>query len=381
MRLAFVSSLVPEEEPRSGFAIANRAVVDGLRALGHDVTAIGARQGEADRPLEGSRVLATANLENARASTSTKLGWAGRAFTRGLPFAAAKLDAITTAALDGALREARPDGLILNSYQMAAAFPALVERPYVYLSHNVEARTATENAAAADGLEAFMYRRDARLLARLEAKLVAGARHVWCLSEEDRRALGPDLERSGVLPLLLPAARSLPAAEARPFDAVLIGTWTWAANAAGLRWLVREVVPLLPRDMRIAVAGSVPEEIDLSDERIVVMGRVDSADGFLSQGHVVPLIARGGTGVQLKSIEAFQRGIATVATASSVRGIEAVPDNCTVADTPNDFAAALIEAARRGRAGEELTVDPSAWIERQRSGLAEALARGVAALA
>ena len=381
MRLAFVSSLVPERNPRSGFAIANRAVVDGLRALGHEIVPIGTRQSEMDEPLEGSVVLATRNLENARAGRATKLRWAARAFAKGLPFSAAKFGTIGPGELVAALTDAKVQGLILNSYQMAAAFPALLERPFVYLSHNFEARTAAENAAAASGVEQAMYRRDARILRRLEASLANRAEHVWSLTEEDRTALEPDEQRSSVLPLLLPTASDLPEAAHKPFDAVLIGTWSWAANARGLEWLAAEVVPFLPRDMRIAVAGSVPAHIDLSDERIVAMGRVDSADGFLSQGHVVPLVARGGTGVQLKSIEAFQRGLATVATRSSVRGIENVPANCAVAEDPKAFAEALIGAARRGRAGETLRVDPSVWTAMQREGLHAGLARGVASLA
>ena len=38
------------------------------------------------------------------------------------------------------------------------------------------------------------------------------------------------------------------------------------------------------------------------------LGRVESAQDFLSSVHVVPLVAQGGTGVQLKTIEAFQAG-------------------------------------------------------------------------
>ena len=377
MRIAFVSSLVPETAPRSGFAIANRAVCDGLTALGHDVVAIGARQPKDSAPREGSVVLAELELENAAAGSARKIEWAARAFAGRLPFAAAKLRKIGADTVRAALTEAEPDAVVVNSYQMAAAFPFVTERPFVYLSHNVEARMAAGNVRTAGSvLERFMYRRDARLLDGLEGDLVRRATHVWCLSEEDASAFDRSGEEVTILPLLLPDIAPV-AFPARAFDAVMIGTWTWEANAVGLRWFVDRILPLLPMDARIAVAGTVPAGLDLSDERLVVLGRVNDAAAFLAQGHVVPLVARGGSGVQLKSIEAFQRGRASVATRSSVRGIADIPTNCAVADEPDAFAAALIEAAQRGRAGERLDVDPAPWIERQRLALRAGLQAGL----
>ena len=60
---------------------------------------------------------------------------------------------------------------------------------------------------------------------------------------------------------------------------------------------------------------------------------------------VLPLIAQAGTGVQLKTIEAFELGLPCVATSRSLRGISYLPANCRVVDDPSDFAAALAEAA------------------------------------
>ena len=52
MHLVFVSSLVPVESPASGFDIANRAVLDGLRALGHRISVLGDLQA-GHRPASG----------------------------------------------------------------------------------------------------------------------------------------------------------------------------------------------------------------------------------------------------------------------------------------------------------------------------------------
>ena len=378
MHIAFVTSLVPDARPMSGFAIANRAVVDGLRSLGHRVSIVGAALPDAPEPDDpDTHVLARLAVENVDASALRKLGWLGGAVRHGLPFAAAKL-----LALDAAPRTVEaldPDLLVLNSYQMAAAFPALRERPHIYFSHNVEHETARENARVASGIERHLYARDARILERLERDLVAHASHVWTLTEEDRAGLGVSGNAS-VLPLVVPRRETAPHA-AIDFDTVMIGTWTWTANRLGLLWYLDEVVPHLPADTRVAVAGSVPGGLPEAHRHVTFLGRVDDAEAFLDRGHVVPLVARGGTGVQLKTIEAFQNGRETVATRSSLRGVGCPPPNCAVADEPEAFAAALAEAVRRGRAGEGRTADGEAFrhaqLERLRAGLTAGLERAL----
>jgi hypothetical protein len=59
--------------------------------------------------------------------------------------------------------------------------------------------------------------------------------------------------------------------------------------------------------------------------------------------------------VQLKTIETFELGLPSVATALSVRGIADIPDNCVVADDPVSFAKAVNTMIARVRAGEDLT--------------------------
>ncbi len=49
--------------------------------------------------------------------------------------------------------------------------------------------------------------------------------------------------------------------EATKYDLTLIGTWTWHPNRIGLEWFLREVKPLLPKDVSIAIAGNTPADL------------------------------------------------------------------------------------------------------------------------
>jgi hypothetical protein len=60
-------------------------------------------------------------------------------------------------------------------------------------------------------------------------------------------------------------------------------------------------------------------------------------------------------------------GLPSVATTSSVRGIATIPANCTLADDPADFAAALNEKIRRARAGDRQRLDGRMFADEQRA--------------
>ncbi len=385
MHLAFFSSIVPDDNPISGFEVANDVIIAGLRELGHRVSIFGFSQPRQYLSRDkDTHVFSTLPLENADAGFFQKIGWVGRAIVKGLPISAAKITQVPYIKLQQEMaRAGKIDGHIINSYQMAAAYPKLLEKPSLYVAHNVEHKSAYENAEHAESaLERFLYRRDARLLKAIEAGLCESARYVWCLSEADRQLHGLSGEKSGVLPLVAPQ-RSDCRDQSTDFthDIGLIGTWTWQPNLVGLKWFAEEVVPKLPEHFRIAIAGNVPEGAIASSSQISLLGRVENAHEFLKSVRVVPLVSRGGTGVQLKTIEAFQSGLACVATTSSLRGINIVPENCVTSDDPAVFASSLISMVNKSREGTLRAVDGTAFHSKQKLAMHAALERGLAKLA
>ena len=159
------------------------------------------------------------------------------------------------------------------------------------------------------------------------------------------------------------------------YDATLIGTWTWQPNRIGLEWFLDKVVPHLPDDFTVAIAGSIPADLRSPHPGVTFVGRVADAIAFVLSGRVVPLISRAGSGVQLKTIETFELGLPAVATSRSLRGIGAVPANCAVADDPLEFARAL-EGAARGA----VDVDGTRFRRDQLKALDRQLALGLRAL-
>ena len=132
--------------------------------------------------------------------------------------------------------------------------------------------------------------------------------------------------------------------------------------------------------MKIAVAGSLPAGLPQAPSCMTFLGRVSDAKDFVNSCAVIPLVARGGTGVQLKTIETFEAGLPCVATTLSLRGIGMKPDNCLVSDDPKEFAAFLSRHASGVRSGTVKDADGRAFLNSQRDALDAALTQGLSLL-
>ncbi|WP_367715959.1 glycosyltransferase family 4 protein [Nitratireductor sp. GISD-1A_MAKvit] len=379
MHLVFATSIVPGGTPKSGYEIANAAILGALSRAGCRVTIMGFAWAGRERDVKCDDMIVLGELDprTEGASGLTKLRWLARAMMRNMTFSSAKMLMTTPATVRRALEGIGPvDGVVFNSVQFAGAFRSVfADRPNIYVAHNVEHLSAAQSAVAArNPVERFMFRREAGLLKALEAKLCSDARFVFTLSQEDRELLMVDDDRrSAVLPLVAHGPVESP--EIRrdtAFDATLIGTWSWAPNRIGLDWFLEKVVPHLPQGFRVAVAGDAPESLAGIHPQIAFVGRVPDAVEFIRSGKVVPLVSRAGTGVQLKSIETFELGLPSVATRSALRGISHQPANCIVADEPEEFARALVQAAER-----PVDLDGRAFHEAQKKALDSAILHGL----
>jgi hypothetical protein len=386
MHLLFVTSLVPQGLASTGYEMANQAIIDGLRRNCARVTVIGFTwPGRTASDPEETIVLGSVDVRTEGADPFTKLKWVAQAVAGGFTIASAKMRVIDAADIRAAIDKHGPfDGYVLNGVSLPGAFLDLFsDLPSIWVAHNVEHQSAWENAETADSsLKRTLFRRDARILEKLERRLAEKARFVFTLAEEDRAPLGvASPSRSACVPLVtMGEDYEIPQSRKIGFDAGMIGTWTWQPNRVGLEWFIREVAPHLPEGCKVAVAGSLPDGLPAAPGCIEFLGRVPDAKAFVRSCAVIPLIARGGTGVQLKTIETFELGLPSVATGSSLRGIEARPENCVVADDPEAFAKALTEAAQKVRNGDLRLADGKAFHRKQLAALDAAIAKGIAVM-
>ena len=225
------------------------------------------------------------------------------------------------------------------------------------------------------GPRKWLLGRDWPLLKRYEGELCRRFDAVLAVTDEDRRALleaaGAPIDMS-IIPIAIDtdALRSIERSpDAR--TVLHIGTMYWPPNIQGVLWFAREVWPQVKTavpDARFAIVGARPprevQALAEADASIQVTGYVaDPADIFRSTAaSIVPVSA--GSGMRVKILENFARGLPTVSTTIGFEGIAAVPDqHLLAADDPQHYAAAVIRLLQDPQAGRRLSDDARRLVE------------------
>jgi sugar transferase (PEP-CTERM/EpsH1 system associated) len=128
---------------------------------------------------------------------------------------------------------------------------------------------------------------------------------------------------------------------------VFVGNMRTFPNTDAVVYFVEEVLPTIRKTRPAAkfyIVGNEPSKRvrALHDgERVIVTGRVDSVIPYVSGAAVVVAPMRACAGVQNKILESLAVGTPVVATTMGAEGLE--PGIMTVADSPDDFARAVVE--------------------------------------
>lgn len=346
MPILFLTSMLPSMRS-SGGEVVSQAVIDALRAADHEVTVVGYRRSGTDPPVHRDDLTAGDwHIETSGAGARPVL-WMARALATGQPYTFAKFRSAKylRAARIGVARG--PDAIVIDHAATAWVLPRLNARgPYAYLAHNVEHTLHGSRR----GPLAPIRSREARLLREAEIELATTASRVWALTEEDAdclKALGGDGRVVTISPPATQVDEFLSKVRAEA-DVRLLGTWTWAPNATGLRWFLSGVVPRLPPETTVEVAGKGADALCRGCPGVLAVGTVADASQFLRGARALAVPSLEGAGVQIKTLDAIATGLPVVATRTALRGIQAPPPSVSCAETPEGFAGALVTALRGG---------------------------------
>lgn len=165
------------------------------------------------------------------------------------------------------------------------------------------------------------------------------------------------------------------AAEREPASIVFSGTMWYFPNVDAAQWLVREVMPLVRRELpetTLSIVGARPvAAVQRLAEvpGVTVTGRVPNIHEYVSRATVAVAPMRSGSGIQFKIIEAMATGTPVVATPTATVGLRAVAErDLVVGETAEQFAGQVVRVLRdralRRRLSQnalELVRDVYAW--------------------
>lgn len=383
MRILWIATK-PPSPPRDGGRLASCVTIDALVAAGAEVTVVAPR----DRDDAGTcRVAWTQQLVPAHA-VHPIAALAG-ALRRGEPLGIARHRQPAVARAVAAALHGHPPYDVVHVEQVQAFVNAGAARalgvPCVLRAQNVESDAW---AHAYRGVARWVRRRDASRLRRYEASALGAVDATVALSATDAarlRAMAPGATVTHVPP---PAPQVSPGASialAGDPACVWIGSGGWAPNADGLAWLVRDVWPAVAARRpgahlhAFGAAGSAHAAMTFHP------APADIASAF--DRHAILLLPlRQATGVRMRILDAWARGVPVVASAAAADGLEVRDgDDLLLANTPAAFADAVERLATtpslrahlvdRGRGTLRRVHDPAAIARRLVAVYDEAIAR------
>jgi glycosyltransferase involved in cell wall biosynthesis len=153
------------------------------------------------------------------------------------------------------------------------------------------------------------------------------------------------------------ALQPLPAPPAAARTMLFVGT-RYLANVDGARYFIGKVMPLLRErfpDVRLLMAGTVCEALTASPG-VELLGVVDRLEDAYAQAGIVVNPVLAGTGLKTKTVEALGHGKPLVTTACGAEGIEdAAGTAFLMADEPAEMAAHLLKLMESPAAAEQLS--------------------------
>jgi len=218
-------------------------------------------------------------------------------------------------------------------------------------------------AAAASFPMASIFRREARCLARFEARALDAAQTGIVISETERRLLAAEIPAeahklrvlsNGVdLDYFVPApgpgdGRSI----------VFCGRMDYQANIDGAIWFARDILPLVRTrrpDAVFRIVGACPTPAVRALgalDGVEVVGTVPDVRPYLRAAGVVVAPLRVARGIQNKVLEAMSSARPVVVTPAALDGIDAAPGRAVLVGADAAAFADAVEEVLAGRAPE-----------------------------
>ncbi|MBC8006661.1 MAG: glycosyltransferase [Prolixibacteraceae bacterium] len=341
--ILFLTTALPGNKSNGG-EIATTNFLDALRQAGHRLAVMGyARPGAHYQTRPHETVIDERPIETDRAGIRSAL-WFFKALTNNAAYSVSKYwSGRYIRTVTELLRNSNFDLVVIDHAQIGFLCPYVLHKPLVLIAHNVENLIYENQASASTGLKKWLYARETRCIRDMEYRLAKASAMVWTLTEKDKEYFSRMGARSKAFAIPSAFSAKPPSPTDRSdSDIVMLGTWTWKANAEGLRWFFEQVYPLLPRHSRIEVGGKGADWLSRKWPNVAYRGFVPDAHAFLTRSKVVAIPSVSGGGVQIKTLDAIATGASIVATPTAMRGIECPPETVRVAQQAREFADHLI---------------------------------------
>ena len=345
VKVLFLTTVLPRKR-RMGSEVASQAVIDALTELGADVTVVGYVRTDDDYSLGSQEVCAGKRYIETKGAGLYAAMWFIRSLLKGLPYSVEKYcSSAFVSSVRRLLRQENHYLVLLDHVQMSWLIEAVpLKGKLIGMAHNVEHQMYQSFISDQEnGFRRWTYRRESRLLQKMEIAFAKNVEQLWVLTHSDSEFFATLKQHGSIKEIPLPGS-AIPAGlipVMKEFDIGMVGSWTWKANAEGLGWFFDRVYPHLPDGVVIHVAGSGAKWLEGRYANVTYLGFIDDVQQFLQRARVVAIPTMSGGGIQIKTLDAIASGSQIVATPLALRGINGHPRTVSVAEDSEQFARLL----------------------------------------
>ena len=247
--------------------------------------------------------------------------------------------------------------------------------PMVLDAHDVITKPAERSYLRSRGPQRLLQWAKFHLVRTLERAIISRFDRIFTLSEFDRRYLLALSPAAPVVTVPIPAGLDLkPTSYPRvPRRLLFFASYKYRPqNVEAALWFHGQVLPLVRRefpDAQFVIAGYGPPEpllrLAQDDPGTRVTGFVDDTDELYKSAAVFVAPILTGGGIIVKVLDALAAGTPVVTTSFGNEGILARPgEELLIADTPNEFADAVIALLRDPARAERIAANGSAFVAR-----------------
>jgi polysaccharide biosynthesis protein PslH len=224
--------------------------------------------------------------------------------------------------------------------------PAFVQGiPVVLRTQNVESDLWRAAAERERGVRGMLLRREARRLGAWEGKAVRRAATTLALTKEDAARLGELAGGGGRVRVVRAPFPELPPGSGRLAGdppVVVFGSRGWLPNEDSVGWYLKDVWPAVQAELPAAILHVFGSDLASPPPGVTLHPPPGDSGEAFPAGSILAVPLRIASGVRIKILEAWARGVPVAATPEALAGLE-VKDGreVLVAREPREFAAAI----------------------------------------